>query len=62
MPAVILVPTSLSAMGTMLFKSLEIRDTTADSPVGNRCHTCSIANPHAGKFRGGVGILLPLPV
>jgi phage major head subunit gpT-like protein len=44
MPAVILVPTALSAMGTMLFKSVEIRDTTASTKY-------PIANPHAGKFR-----------
>lgn len=44
MPAVILVPTALSAMGTMLFKSLEIRDTTASTKF-------PVANPHAGKFR-----------
>jgi len=44
MPAVILVPTSLSAMGTMLFKSLEIRDTTVSTKY-------PVANPHAGKFR-----------
>jgi hypothetical protein len=29
MPQLILVPTALSAIGTVLFKSLEIRDTTA---------------------------------
>ena len=44
MPQVLLVPTSLSAMGTMLFKSLEIRDTTASTKY-------PVANPHAGKFR-----------
>jgi len=44
MPQVILVPTALSAMGTMLFKSLEIRDTTASTKY-------PVANPHAGKFR-----------
>jgi hypothetical protein len=44
MPAVILVPTALSAMGTMLFKSVEIRDTTASTKY-------PIANPHQGKFR-----------
>ena len=44
MPAVILVPTALSAMGTMLFKSLELRDTTASTKF-------PVANPHAGKFR-----------
>ncbi len=44
MPAILLVPTALSAMGTQLFKSLEIRDTTASTkyPIGN---------PHQGKFR-----------
>jgi len=37
MPAILLVPTSLSAIGTMLFKSLEIRDTTTNTkyPVAN---------------------------
>jgi len=44
MPQIVLVPTALSAMGTMLFKSLEIRDTTASTKY-------PIANPHAGKFR-----------
>ena len=44
MPQVILVPTALSAMGTVLFKSLEIRDTTANTKF-------PIANPHTGKFR-----------
>jgi hypothetical protein len=44
MPAVLLVPPSLSAMGTMLFKSLEIRDNTSTAKY-------PIANPHAGKFR-----------
>ncbi|MGE0481436.1 MAG: hypothetical protein AB7L28_22500 [Kofleriaceae bacterium] len=44
MPQVILVPTALSAMGTVLFKSLEIRDTTANTKF-------PVANPHAGKFR-----------
>jgi len=47
MPAVLLVPTSLSAMATMLFKSLEIRDTTASTKY-------PVANPHAGKFRAEV--------
>ncbi|MBW7905473.1 MAG: hypothetical protein LC135_03165 [Phycisphaerae bacterium] len=44
MPQVILVPTALSAVGTMLFKSLEFRDTTANTKQ-------PIANPHQGKFR-----------
>ena len=44
MPAILLVPTALNAIGTQLYKSLEIRDTTANSktPVGN---------PHVGRFR-----------
>ncbi len=44
MPQVILVPTALSAIGTMLFKSLEFRDTSANTKQ-------PIANPHQGKFR-----------
>jgi len=44
MPAILLVPTALSAMGTQLFKSLEIRDTTASTKY-------PINNPHQGKFR-----------
>jgi hypothetical protein len=44
MPQVILVPTALSAIGTMLYKSLEIRDTTASTKY-------PVANPHQGKFR-----------
>ena len=44
MPQIVLVPTALSAMGTMLYKSLEIRNTTASTKY-------PIANPHAGKFR-----------
>jgi phage major head subunit gpT-like protein len=47
MPAVLLVPTALSAMCTMLFKSLEIRDTTASTKY-------PVANPHQGKFRAEV--------
>ncbi len=43
MPAIILVPTALSAIGTMLYKSLEIRDTTASIKY-------PVANPHQGKF------------
>jgi len=38
------VPTALSAMGTQLYKSLEIRDTTSSTKY-------PIANPHVGKFR-----------
>ena len=44
MPAVLLLPTALSATGTMLYKSLEIRDTTASTKY-------PVANPHQGKFR-----------
>jgi hypothetical protein len=47
MPAIMLVPTALSAMGTQLFKSVEIRDTTASTKY-------PIANPHQGKFRSEV--------
>ena len=47
MPAILLVPTALSAMGTQLCKSLEIRDTTASTKY-------PIANPHQGKFRAEV--------
>ena len=46
-PAVLLVPTALSAMATMLFKSLEIRDTTASTKY-------PVANPHQNKFRAEV--------
>ena len=44
MPSVVLVPTALSAMATMLYKSLEIRDNT-----GNKVYTT--ANPHQNRFR-----------
>ena len=47
MPAIMLVPTALSALGTQLFKSVEIRDTTANTKT-------PIANPHQGKFRAEV--------
>ena len=43
-PAILLVPTALSATGTQLYKSLEIRDTTASTKY-------PIANPHQGKYR-----------
>lgn len=44
MPAILLVPTALSVLGSQLFKSLEMRDnaSTAKYPV---------TNPHQGKFR-----------
>jgi hypothetical protein len=44
MPSIVLVPTALSAMGTQLWRSLEIRDTTASTKY-------PVANPHQGKFR-----------
>ena len=44
MPAILLAPTGLSAIGTQLFKSLELRDTTASTKF-------PVANPHQGKFR-----------
>ncbi|MEW6199161.1 MAG: hypothetical protein AB1601_10950 [Planctomycetota bacterium] len=44
MPAVVLVPTALSAIATVLYKSLEIRSTVDDQ-------TYPVANPHTGKFR-----------
>src|SRR5690606_9303559 len=44
MPAILLAPTSLSAIGSQLFKSLELRDTTANTKF-------PVANPHQGKFR-----------
>ena len=44
MPALMLVPTALSAIGSQLYKSLELRDTTANAKF-------PIANPHQGKFR-----------
>ena len=44
MPSILLVPTALSAVGTQLYKSVELRDNTANakSPINN---------PHQGKFR-----------
>lgn len=47
MPAILLVSTSLSAVATVLYKSLELRDTTANLKY-------PVANPHAGKFRSEV--------
>lgn len=44
MPAILLVPTALSATGTQLFKSMELRDTTASTKY-------PVSNPHQGKFR-----------
>jgi len=47
MPAILLVPPSLSAMASQLNKALEIRDTTANQKY-------PIANPHQGKYRAEV--------
>ena len=47
MPAIMLVPTALNAMATMLHKSLEIRDTTASTKY-------PVANPHQNKYRAEV--------
>jgi hypothetical protein len=44
MPAIMLVPTALSAIGSQLFKSMELRDTTSSTKF-------PVANPHQGKFR-----------
>ena len=44
MPAFMLVPPTLSAMGAQLFRSLELRDNTADV-------TYPISNPHQGKYQ-----------
>ncbi len=43
-PKVLLVPTSLSAMATQLYKSTEIRDTTSNTKT-------PIANPHQSTYR-----------
>lgn len=44
MPAILLVPTALAAIGSQLFKSLELRETTANAKF-------PVANPHQGRFR-----------
>jgi hypothetical protein len=44
MPTILLVPTALSAIGSQLYKALEMRDNTANARM-------PINNPHAGKFR-----------
>jgi hypothetical protein len=48
MPAILLVPTSLSAVASQLFKSLELRDNTPNAKF-------PITNPHQGKYRVEVG-------
>jgi hypothetical protein len=45
MPAVVLVPTALSAIGTQLYKATEIRDNTTNKGP----YTTN--NPHQGKYR-----------
>jgi hypothetical protein len=54
MPAIVLVPPALSAMGTQLFKSVELRETTANAKY-------PVANPHQGKFRVEVSRYLSNP-
>jgi phage major head subunit gpT-like protein len=44
MPSILLVPPALSALGTQLYKSVELRETTANTKY-------PVANPHQGKFR-----------
>jgi hypothetical protein len=44
MPQVLLVPTALSALGSQLFKSMELRDNTSSAKY-------PVTNPHQGKFR-----------
>jgi len=44
MPAIMLLPTALSAVGTQLYKSVELRDTNSNLKY-------PVANPHQGKFR-----------
>ncbi|MCY3019541.1 MAG: hypothetical protein NTW87_11005, partial [Planctomycetota bacterium] len=54
MPAIVLVPPALSAIATQLNKSLELRDTTANTRF-------PVANPHQGKFRTEVSRYLSNP-
>jgi predicted phage tail protein len=54
LPSILLVPTALSAMGSQLFKSLELRDNTANARY-------PITNPHQGKFRVEVSRYLGNP-
>jgi len=44
MPALVLVPPALSAFASQLFKSMELRETTANAKY-------PVSNPHQGKFR-----------
>ncbi len=54
MPAILLVPPALSAYGSQLYKSLELRETTANAKY-------PVANPHQGKFRTEVSRYLSNP-
>ncbi|MCW5775986.1 MAG: hypothetical protein KIS87_06075 [Phycisphaeraceae bacterium] len=54
LPSILLVPTALSAMGSQLFKSLELRDNTANARY-------PVTNPHQGKFRVEVSRYLGNP-
>jgi hypothetical protein len=47
-PAVLLVPTSLSAIGTQLYKATELRDNTTNKA------SYPTNNPHQGKYRAEV--------
>ena len=53
-PAILLVPPSLAAIGSQLFKSLELRD--FGTPIKH-----PVANPHTGKFRVEVSRYLSNP-
>ncbi|MGE3809026.1 MAG: Mu-like prophage major head subunit gpT family protein [Gemmataceae bacterium] len=44
MPAILLVPPALNAIGSQLFKSMELRDNTASVKY-------PVTNPHQGKYR-----------
>jgi hypothetical protein len=54
LPSILLVPTALSAMGSQLFKSIELRDNTANARY-------PVTNPHQGKFRVEVSRYLGNP-
>ena len=45
MPSIVLVPTALSAIGSQLYKALEIRDNTSNKGA------YPTNNPHQGKYR-----------
>jgi hypothetical protein len=54
MPSLLLVPPGLSAYGSQLFKSMELRETTANAKY-------PVANPHQGKFGVAVSRYLSNP-